>query len=134
MTTNAMTNYLETKVLQFVLNNNAGSLSAVSTIYLALFTADPTETGSLSNEISTSGTGYGRQPVPFTTANNASANTNNIEFAAAQSSWGTVTHIGIMDASTSGNMLFHGALTVSKTIDTNDIFRINAGDLDITID
>jgi hypothetical protein len=39
-----------------------------------------------------------------------------------------------MDASTSGNMLFHGALTVSKTIDTNDIFRINAGDLDITID
>ena len=134
MTTNAMTNYLETKLLQFVLNNNAGSLSAVSTIHLALFTADPTETGSLTNEISTSGTGYGRQTVPFTTANNASANTNNIEFSAAQSSWGTITHIGIMDASTSGNMLFHGALTVSKAIDTNDIFRINAGDLDITID
>lgn len=134
MTTNAMTNYLETKLLQFVLNNNAGSLSAVSTIYLALFTANPTETGSLSNEVSTSGTGYARQSVGFTTSNNASSNTSNIEFSAAQSSWGTVTHIGIMDASTSGNMLFHGALTVSKTIDTNDIFRINAGDLDITID
>ena len=134
MTTNAMTNYLETKLLQFVLNNNAGSLSAVSTIYLALFTANPTETGSLSNEVSTSGTGYARQSVAFTTSNNASSNTSNIEFSAAQSSWGTVTHIGIMDASTSGNMLFHGALTVSKTIDTNDIFRINAGDLDITID
>ncbi len=134
MTTNAMTNYLETKVLQFLLNNNAGSLSAPSTVYLALFTADPTETGSLSNEIGTSGTGYARQSVSFTTSNNASANTSNIEFPAAQSSWGTITHIGIMDASTSGNMLFHGALTVSKTIDTNDIFRINAGDLDVTID
>jgi len=134
MTTNAMTNYLETKFLQFVLNNNAGSLSAVSTIYLALFTADPTETGSLSNEIGTSGTAYARQSVAFTTSGNASTNSANIEFPAATASWGTVTHIGVMDASTSGNMLFHGALTVSKTIDTNDIFRINAGDLDITID
>ena len=134
MTTNAMTDYLENKIMNFVLNNNAGSLSAVSTVYLALFTADPTDTGSLSNEVSTSGTAYARQSVAFTTTANASTNTSNVEFPAATASWGTVSHIGLMDASTSGNMFFHGALTASKAIATNDIFRISAGDLDITID
>lgn len=61
-------------------------------------------------------------------------NTAEIAFAQAGSGgWGTVTHIGLFDASTSGNLLFHGALTASKTVDENDTFKIAAGDLVITL-
>ena len=59
-------------------------------------------------------------------------NTNNIEFTAATGSWGTVTHWGLFDASTSGNLLIHGALGTSKTIGSGDILRISAGELDVT--
>ncbi len=55
-----------------------------------------------------------------------------VEFAAATGSWGTISHFGIYDASSSGNLLIHGAFSASKTIATGDILRVAAGDLDIT--
>ena len=48
--------------------------------------------------------------------------------------FGTITHIGIFDALTSGNLLAHGALTSSKVISDGDTFQINSGNLTITID
>ena len=57
-----------------------------------------------------------------------------IEFPTATASFGTVSHVGIFDASTSGNLLAYAALTASKAIDTGDVFRVPAGDLDITLD
>ena len=47
---------------------------------------------------------------------------------------GTVTHVGIFDAYSGGNLLAYSALNVSKLIDTGDVFRIPTGDLDITLD
>jgi hypothetical protein len=44
-----------------------------------------------------------------------------------------VTHAFIVDAASSGNILFIGALDASKTIATGDIFRINAGNLTIEL-
>ena len=55
-----------------------------------------------------------------------------VEFNAATGSWGTVSHFGIFDALTSGNLLIHGALTASKVIETGDILKIAIGDMDIT--
>jgi len=46
--------------------------------------------------------------------------------------WGTITHFGIFDALTTGNLLVHGALTTSKTIDTGDVFKIASGSLTVT--
>ena len=56
-----------------------------------------------------------------------------LEYNAAGSNWGTVTHVGVLDASSSGNLLYHSALTTSKAITTGDIFRIPAGSLTVTM-
>ena len=62
----------------------------------------------------------------------ATDNTSNVDFPAATASWGTVSHYGLFDASTGGNLLIHGAFTASKAIGTGDVLRIAAGELDIT--
>ena len=71
--------------------------------------------------------------MAFNAASNGTAdNSGAVDFPAATGSWGTVSHFGLFDASTSGNLLIHGALTASKTVATGDILRIAAGDMDIT--
>jgi hypothetical protein len=70
----------------------------------------------------------------MTTSGNASTNSSAVEFDAATGSWGTITYVAVFDALTSGNMLAYGELTVSKTIATGDVFRVPAGDLDITLE
>jgi hypothetical protein len=125
----SFSNYLENKVLGHVFGGTA--YSAAGTLYLALFTTSPAEDGS-GTEVS--GTSYARQTVAFTVTDNTASNTSAVEFPTAGGSWGTVTHVGVYDASTSGNLLAYAALSASKAIDTSDVFRVPAGDLDITLD
>ncbi len=61
------------------------------------------------------------------------SNAANVEFPVAGSSWGTLVAVGVFDALSGGNLIAYGNLTTSKTIDTGDVFRIPAGDLDITL-
>ena len=65
---------------------------------------------------------------------NEATNSAAIEFPTATASYGTVTHIGVFDASTGGNLIAYAALTTSKAIDTGDVLRLPANDLDITMD
>ena len=130
MTTNAFTNYLENKIMAYVFSGTAFSSPSAS-LYIGLFTAAPGEGGG-GTEVS--GNGYNRKIVSLTTTNNASTNGSAVEFDAATASWGTITYVAIFDASTSGNMLAYGELTTAKTIGTGDVFRIPAGDLDITLE
>ena len=125
----AFSNYLENKILLHVLDNT--SYTSPTTVYLGLHTADPTDAGT-GTEVS--GGSYQRQSVAFTVTNNAATNDSAIEFPTATGSWGTVAYVGIWDAQTSGNLLFHGQLTNSKTIASGDVFRVPAGDLDVTLD
>ncbi len=129
----AASDYLENKVLDHVLDNTA--YSQPGGIYLALFTADTgLESNSPSAEISTSGTAYGRQSVAFAAASSGSASTNaTVTFSAATSNWGTITHVAVMDAATSGNVLFYGAVTTSKTIETGDTFQVSSGNLTVSL-
>ena len=127
----SFSNYLETKVLDHVFG--ATAYTAPSTLYLALHTANPDEDGS-GTEVSTSGTAYARATVAFTTSGNTTSNTAAVEYSTATANFGTVTHVAVWDASTGGNMLAYAALTSSKTIETGDVFRVPAGDLDITLD
>jgi hypothetical protein len=137
----AASDFLETKLLDHALRvtaYNASAFTSSATLYLALFTATTgLETNSPSAEISTSGTGYGRKAVAFSAATGTNPTTSvtsgTVTFDAATSSWGTVTHIAVMDAATSGNVLFHGAVTTSKTIDTGDTFQVSAGNLTISL-
>ena len=126
----AMSNYLELKFLDHFLGT--ASTSAPSTVYLSLHTADPTDAGS-GAEVSTSSSGYVRKAIAFSAASSGSAtNSGAVEFDTATSSWGTITHIGIWDASSSGNLLFYGALSASKAIASGDIFKVNASGVTIT--
>jgi hypothetical protein len=128
----AASDYLENKVLDHFLGT--ASTSAPATVYLALFTSDPTDAGS-GTEVSTSGTAYSRQSIAFSSASSGStSNSADVEFSQATGSgFGTVTHFGIYDASTAGNLLFHGSLTASKTIDAGDVFKIASSNLSITV-
>ena len=124
-------NYLETEILDHVFAGNA--YTAPTTLYLALHTADPDEDGS-GAEVSTSGTAYARQTVTFTVSGNTATTDAAVEYSTATANFGTVSHVAVWDASTAGNMLAFAALTSSKTIETGDVFRVPAGDLDITLD
>jgi len=127
----SFSNYLETEILDHVFSGNA--YTAPSTLYLSLHTANPDEDGS-GTEVSTSGTAYARTTITFTTSGNTASNDSAVEFATATANFGTVTHVGVWDASTSGNLLCYASLSSSKTIETGDVFRVPAGDLDITLD
>jgi len=127
----SFSNYLETEILDHVFGGAA--YTAPATLYLALFTSDPAEDGS-GTEVTTSGTAYARQSVAFTVSGNTASNTSAIEYPTATASYGSVTHVGIYDASTAGNLMAYAALTSSKTIASGDVFRVPAGDLDITLD
>jgi hypothetical protein len=141
----ASSNYLERKILDHVLKNTA--YTQPSNLYVALFTNTSTnaltnlEAGTLTDETSTSGTGYQRQSVSFGAASTGSdsyqtttsSTSAAVTFPTATASYGLVSHIAIMDASTGGNVLFYGALAASKQIDTGDQFTITTGNLTVAL-
>jgi hypothetical protein len=125
----SFSNFLETEILDHVFAGAA--YTAPSTHYLALFTAVADgETGSVTE---VSGGGYARQTVAFTTSGNTTSNNAAVEYPTATANYGTVTHVGVYDASTSGNLMAYAALSSNKTIETGDVFRVPSGDLDITL-
>lgn len=125
----SFSNYLENKVLLHVFG--ATAYTAPATLYVGLFTSDPGEAGTGSE---VSGGSYARQTVTFTVTDNLASNTAAVEFPTATALWGTVTYAAVYDAATGGNLLGSGGLATAKTIDSGDVFRIPAGDLDITLD
>lgn len=124
-----MSNYLENALINAVLRNT--SYTSPATVYLALYTSDPTDADA-GTEVS--GNAYARQAITFgAPSNGVSTNTAAIEFPQATGSWGTVAYVGIRDADTGGNLLFHTALDASKTIATGDVFRVAIGSLSVTL-
>ena len=127
----SFTNAYETHLLQYLLTTD--SVTRPTSWYVGLFTSDPTDTGAAGTEVS--GNGYARTAATFSVTGDTASNTAGVEFPAATGGdWGTVGWIGIMDASTGGNMLITSALTVAKSITDGDVFRIPTGDLDVTLD
>lgn len=124
-----MSNYLENALINAVLRNT--SYTSPTTVYVALFTSDPTDAGT-GTEVS--GGGYARQAVTMGAPSDGVSNSSaDVEFPQATASFGTVSHVGIYDASTGGNLLFHTALDSSKTIATGDVFKIASGSLTVTL-
>ena len=125
----SFSNFLETEILDHVFAGAA--YTAPTTKYLALFTAlADGEAGSVTE---VTGGGYARQSVAFTTSGNTTSNNAAVEYPTATGNYGTVTHVGVYDASTSGNLMAYAALSSNKTIETGDVFRVPSGDLDITL-
>jgi len=138
----AAADYLENALLDHVLRNTA--YTSPTTVYVGLATADPStgstaenlEAGTLTDEVSASGTAYTRKAVTFAAASAGSCTTNaNVTFDAATANWGTITHVFIADGATpgAGNVLFYGALDTAKTIESGDTFQITTGNLTVTL-
>ena len=123
-------NYLELKLLDHVLGST--SYSQPSAIYVAL------STGSFNDDASgteLSGSGYSRKAITFGTASSGSISNNSaVEFDTATGSWGSVGFFGLYDASSGGNLLYHGAFSSAKTIATGDILKIASGSLTVSLD
>ena len=126
----SFSDYLEDKLLKHAFTNT--TYTPAATMYVGLYTAAPTDAG---GGTQVSGGSYARTSVTFTVSGTSTLCTNSaaVEFTAATASWGTVVAVGVFDASTAGNLLAWADLATNKTIDTGDIFRIPAGDLDITL-
>lgn len=131
MTTAVISNYLENKIINHVLRNTAYTTPGTS-VYVALYTSNPGEDNSGTEA---SGGDYARIQVTAWNApsNGATYNSNAINFATASASWGEITHIGILDLDTGGNLLFYGELTVHKVIGSGDTFSIASADLDVSL-
>lgn len=124
-----MSNYLEDALINATLR--ATNFTAPTTVYVGLYTSDPTDANT-GTEVS--GGSYARTAVTFgAPSNGVSTNSAAVEFTAATASWGTVGWIGILDAATSGNLLYHTPLDISKVISSGDIFKISIGSLSVTL-
>lgn len=125
----SFSNTYETNVLTWTFT--ASAVTRPTAWYIALYTTNP---GEAQGGTEVSGGSYVRQSATFTVSGDTASNSSAIEFPAATASWGSITHVAVIDASTGGTQIAYAALTTAKTIDTGDILRIPAGDLDITLD
>ena len=127
----ALSDHSEALLSDWLMTN--GTATRPTAWYVALYTAAPSDSGG-GTEVS--GNGYSRQAVTFAAATSpggTTSNTGDITFTAAGGDWGTITHIGIFDASTAGNLLWHGAMTASKTVADGDTLQFSTGNIDLTI-
>lgn len=142
----AMSDYLENKIIDWLIR--AQAYSPPATLYIGLLTAAPSDTGG-GTELS--GNNYARAGVTSnmtnwagtqsagstTTSSGTGGTTSNngvINFNTPSNDWGTVTHFGIYDASTNGNLLLWGALSASKAVFNGDAVSIQTAQLQIQID
>lgn len=114
--------YLENKILDTFFRGVA--VTPPSAVYLALYTAAPTDLGG-GTEVS--GASYARKAITLSAAaNGAVANTAALSFTAAGANFGTITHIGIFDAVTGGNLLTWKAIA-SVVINNGDTIEFPIG-------
>ena len=126
-----MSNFLENALINATLRNT--TYTSVATVYVSLWTSNPGDDAS-GTEVSTVGTSYARTAVTFgAPSNGVSTNSADVTFPTATGTWGTVGWIGINDALTTGNLLYHTALDTSKTVTSGDIFKISTGNLSVTL-
>ena len=127
----ALSDYSEKLLLDWAMTT--GSATRPTAWYVALYTAAPSDSGG-GTEVS--GSGYARQSVTFgaaATPGGTTSNTGAVSFTASGGAFGTVVAIGIFDAVSSGNLLWHGNITASKTVDDGDTLEFSIGNIDLTL-
>ena len=128
-------NYLENKVLDHVLRNTA--YTQPGNLFIGLYTGNALsnlEAGTLSDEVSTSGTSYARKAVTFGAAASGTAtNSATVTFDPATLNWGNITAIAILDTVTSGNVLFYGNLTTAKLIENGDTMQFVTNNISVSL-
>lgn len=134
----AMSDYLEGEIIKHIFRT--GSFTKPTNLAVGLFTAAPSDSGG-GTEVT--GNGYARantntDPLDANWAapaagNGVTSNVGTVTFPTPTGAgWGTVTHFGIFDADSAGNLLFHGALTASKVVNAGDTVSFAPGQLQVT--
>lgn len=126
-----MTNYLESKLANHVLKNTA--YTPPTTLYVAMHTADPTETGTVSEITTATFATYARKAVTL------GAESGGVCLNSADVTWDncpaiTISHLSIWDALTGGNALFYGPLTAAQVMASGNTFRLPTGQLSAGFD
>jgi len=127
----ALSDHAEALLLDWLMTN--GTATRPTAWYVGLYTAAPSDSGG-GTEVS--GSGYAREAVTFAAATSPGGTTSNtgaVTFTASGGNWGTITHIGIHDALSGGNLLWHGAMTASKIVNDGDTLEFSIGNIDLTI-
>jgi hypothetical protein len=127
----ALSDYSEKLILDYLMTT--GSATRPTNWYVALYTAAPSDAGG-GTELS--GSGYAREAVTFAAATSGTGTTSNsgaVVFTADGGDWGSVTHMGIHDATSGGNLLWHGALAAAKTVLDGDSLEFSVGNIDLTV-
>lgn len=127
----ALSDHAEKLLLDWMMTS--GTATRPTAWFVALYTAAPSDAGG-GTEVS--GAGYVRQAVAFNAAatpGGTTSNTADVSFTATGGDYGTVTHLGIFDASSAGNLLWHGVLTAPKTVEDGDTITFSAGNIDLTM-
>ncbi len=126
-----MSDYLESKLIDHVFRNTGFVTPGV--IHIALYSTDPTDADT-GTELEVGGSpGYARQTVSIgPDINGVALNDVEILFPAATGDWVTITHIGIRDESSGGNLLMHKILGTPVSVLNTNNFRIPIGDLELT--
>jgi hypothetical protein len=128
----SFSDYAENKVLDHIVGKTSFTMP---TVYVGLYTAAPSDSGG-GTEVPSSNN-YSRKSTAgadwAAASGGATSNANAITFATPSGSWGTVTHFGLFDASTSGNLLAWAPLTSSQAIGAGNSVSFAVGDLDITL-
>ena len=124
--------YMENKIIEVM---RATTFTAAAA-YVALFTSTATgaeiEAGTLTNEVI--GGAYARQLAGLSVpSNGTTSNAADITFPTATADWGTVGFVALMDSLTGGNVYMYSALDANKIVNNGDTFKINLGDLDVTV-
>jgi hypothetical protein len=123
-------NYLEDKILAATLT--ATTYTSPANVYTALYSTAPTES-TTGTELT--GNGYSRQITSFTvdTGNGIATNSGNVTFSASGNAWLPATAFGIVDASSSGNILYYGALSPAQALQAGDSLVLTTGNIIVTI-
>jgi|TARA_B100000029_G_scaffold417245_1_gene421799 hypothetical protein len=144
----AMSNYMESGVLNFILRSNSNSFAAPSNVSVALLTNHDSnwgvdaKNGGTMPEVANAN-GYARVDLGApanadwneVSTGGATSNSSAINFPEATAHWGMVSGVALVTSAThgAGSILFHGALTTPRDVTSGDTFKFNAGDLDITL-
>jgi len=126
-----LSTYMEDRIINFMRNV---AITGQAAVYVGLWTADDgLEANTQTSEVS--GYDYARQLVGLSASSDGTSdNDSDITFPTANGgNWGTITHVALLDASTAGNVIMHSTLDASKTVNDGDTFKINAGELDVTV-
>ena len=131
----SMSNATENQTLKMHLQGVDPAYRAGATQYLALFTADPGETGSLASEAAY--TGYARvaltKSAAWTDSGSTFTNANLIQFGACTAGTSAITHFAVVDtASGAVAQMISGALSATLNVSAGIQPQFQAGSLSIT--